>query len=291
MKVVIAIATAGRPYVLLETLRELRKQTRRPDAVFLCPAETRDIDRDAVAALGLPVFYSQGIRGASAQRNAILRDVCSTDIVMFIDDDFVMADDYLVELEKLFVTQQDVVIATGALIADDVNGRGLMIEEAQALLEGAKIPSGFSVHETFNGYGCNMAVRWSRIADKGVFFDERLPLYSWAEDVDFSRQAAPFGSIVKCNRLRGVHRGVKAGRTKGTRFGYSQIANQLYLFRKGTVSGKTAFWYGSCNILANLVHYLRPEPYIDRRGRLLGNWYALVDILRGKSAPERILEL
>ena len=136
-----------------------------------------------------------------------------------------------------------------------------------------------------------MAVRWSRIAGEGIAFDERLPLYSWAEDVDFSRQAAPFGRIVRSDRLVGVHRAVKNGRTKGTRFGYSQIANQLYLARKGTITRKLALIYGARNVLANLRRAIRPEPFIDRRGRLLGNWFGLVDIVRGRSAPERILDL
>lgn len=291
MKIIVAIATTGRPDVLLETLSELSAQARAPDAVFLCPAHEGDVLYDDVARLGLPIHYSHGAKGASAQRNAILRDIPAADIVMFMDDDFVMADDYLGELEALFSGQPDVVIATGSLVADDVNGRGLSHACAKDLLAASAAPAHPQVDDIFNGYGCNMAVRWSRIADRGIFFDERLPLYSWAEDVDFSRQAAPFGRIVKSSMLRGVHRGVKSGRTAGKRFGYSQVANQLYLVRKGSVPARKALLYGVRNVLANMCRVIRPEPYIDRRGRLIGNWYALVDILRGRSSPERILEL
>jgi hypothetical protein len=35
----------------------------------------------------------------------------------------------------------------------------------------------------------------------------------------------------------------------------------------------------------------RPEPFVDRRGRLRGNMIALADVMRGRLAPERILEL
>ena len=292
LRIVVAIATTGRPAVLLETLRELRDQRRPADAIFICPADSGDVDRDAVAALDMPVRYSHGPRGASAQRNAILRDIdADADIVMILDDDLVMAHDYLAQLERLFLEQPDVVMTTGTLLADDVNGPGLTLAQAKAFLAANVVPERATTTEVYNGYGCNMAVRWSRIAGKGVAFDERLPLYSWAEDVDFSRQAAPFGRIVKSNRLVGVHRAVKNGRTNGTRFGYSQIANQLYLARKGTVSGKLALVYGARNVLANLRRAIRPEPFIDRRGRLLGNWFGLVDIVRGRSRPERILEL
>ncbi len=292
MRIFVAIATTGRATVLLETLRELRDQERPADAIFICPADPHDVDGDAIARLGLPIRYSRGSRGASAQRNAILRDVgADADLVMILDDDFVMARDYLAELERLFLDQPEVVIATGTLLADDVNGPGLTLGQTKALIEAYVAPERETTTEVFNGYGCNMAVRWSRLAAQDIAFDERLPLYSWAEDVDFSRQAAPFGRIVKSNRLVGVHRAVKNGRTKGTRFGYSQIANQLYLARKGTITGKLALIYGARNVLANLRRSIRPEPYIDRRGRLLGNWFGLVDVVRGRSRPERILEL
>jgi hypothetical protein len=44
-------------------------------------------------------------------------------------------------------------------------------------------------------------------------------------------------------------------------------------------------------VAANLVHSIRPEPWNDRRGRLLGNARAVVDIVGGRLKPERILEL
>lgn len=291
LRIVIAIATAGRPVVLCETLREVRAQSRLPDAIFVCPAEDADVDRGTLTALGLPIAYSYGPRGASAQRNAILRDVGGADVVLFLDDDFVMAPDYLAELERLFLEQPDVVVATGTLVADDVYGPGLGHEQAVAMLAAAATARPASLEDVFCGYGCNMAVRWSALAAASLAFDERLPLYSWAEDVDFSRQAAPFGRIVKSARLRGVHRAVKFGRTKGTRFGYSQVANQLYLARKGTITARLALIYGGRNVLANLYRSLRPEPFIDRRGRLLGNVLGLIDIALARSRPERILEL
>jgi hypothetical protein len=41
----------------------------------------------------------------------------------------------------------------------------------------------------------------------------------------------------------------------------------------------------------NIVHAPRPEPYVDRRGRLRGNLLALADLLRARMAPERVLDL
>jgi len=45
------------------------------------------------------------------------------------------------------------------------------------------------------------------------------------------------------------------------------------------------------NVLGNALRSLRPEPFCDRRGRLRGNLTALVDLVRGRLAPDRILEL
>jgi hypothetical protein len=41
----------------------------------------------------------------------------------------------------------------------------------------------------------------------------------------------------------------------------------------------------------NVVRAGWPEAYVDRRGRLHGNVLALRDLLTGRMAPERILEL
>jgi hypothetical protein len=45
------------------------------------------------------------------------------------------------------------------------------------------------------------------------------------------------------------------------------------------------------NMASNLVRSLWPEAHVDRHGRLRGNVLALVDLLRGKAHPQRILEI
>ena len=65
--------------------------------------------------------------------------------------------------------------------------------------------------------------------------------------------------------------GIKAGRVSGKRFGYSQVVNPVYLIRKGTIPRASRCRLMARNLAANLVRSLRPEPYIDRRGRLRGN--------------------
>jgi hypothetical protein len=234
---------------------------------------------------------TSGPVGLCAQRNAILAKAADCDLIVFFDDDFIAESHYLQELEKTFLNNPDVVAATGFMLADDVTGPGLTIEQGLKIVQG-NVRKGSDVLKPVHGlYGCNMSYRMQHIRDHRLRFDENLPLYGWQEDIDFSLQIAPFGRMVKNDGLMGVHLGVKAGRTSGVRLGYSQIANPVYLSKKGTLSWQQARKLISRNIVANLARSIYPEPWIDRHGRLKGNMLALMDLLRGKASPARILQL
>jgi GT2 family glycosyltransferase len=291
LKIAIAIATAGRREVLADTVRFLARQTRRPDELLICPARTEDLDLGCLDDFPCPVQIAAGPVGLPAQRNALI-DATSADVIVFFDDDFLPADDFLHEAERLFTEQSDVVVATGTVLADGILGPGLTHEEGVQFLAQAGVNSGPpSLSPTYNAYGCNMAVRLAPARLHNIRFDERLPLYAWLEDVDFSRQLAPYGKIVKASRLRGVHLGTKkSGRSPGKRLGYSQVANRIYISRKGNMTPRQAFEGNMRNITANLVRSLRPEPWVDRRGRLAGNALAVWDWVRGRVDPERILQ-
>jgi hypothetical protein len=116
-------------------------------------------------------------------------------------------------------------------------------------------------------------------------------LYGWQEDVDFTSRLRARGRVVALKSIRGVHLGVKSGRVSGVRFGYSQVANPVYLIRKGSVPLPVGLKLMGKNLLANLARSLWPESYIDRRGRLRGNLLALSHVARGRVEPEYILEI
>jgi GT2 family glycosyltransferase len=285
-RLAVAIATSGRPAILRQTVSLLAKQSRPPDRILVCPAQESDID-----AQSLPpnVEIVECPRGLPRQRNALLRACDDIDFVTFFDDDFFPHERYLTETEDLFRRDIDITMATGDVIADGILGPGLGSSEALAMLEAAKSLDPERVWEVPNGYGCNMTVRMQPVRELGLEFDERLPLYGWLEDVDFSRRLAQAGRIVKSNRLRGVHLGAKGGRTSGFRLGYSQVANPVYLARKGTLDRNRAIKQVTRNLLANLLKSGWPEPWVDHRGRLVGNIQAGIDALRGRLHPERIL--
>jgi GT2 family glycosyltransferase len=226
------------------------------------------------------------------QRNAILDAARDYTVLVFFDDDLFGSPSYLAELERCFSAHPEVVAMSGYVIVDGITGPGLDVKSARAALASFELPSGDRrLTKLYNAYGCNMAVRLSAVYSHGLRFDENLPLYGWLEDVDFSRQLAPYGQIVRNERMIGVHLGNKGGRTSGVRTGYFQIANPLYLWRKGTFRFDRALLQMTRNILANFGNLVRPEPWVDRRGRALGNALGFLDLVRGRLHPKGILDL
>lgn len=289
-RIVIGIPSAGRPAIVAQTVRFLARQTRQPDLVLLSISDMAHTGGIESETLPFPVEVLLGAKGLSRQRNAILSQLGPNDLLMFLDDDFLMAPDYLAQIVQIFHDHPDVVLATGTLIADGILGPGLTFAEGEALLANAlRSPAPHSLNATLGGYGCNMALRAAPILAHNLTFDENLPLYSWLEDADFSAQLRPFGSFVQPTVTRGVHLGTKTGRTPGLNLGYSQIANPVYMLRKGTLAWPRALRLMLRNMASNLRGTLLPRPWADYRGRLIGNLTAIFDLCRGRCDPGRIL--
>ena len=288
-RIAVIIASFGRHDVVCETNRRLALQTRRPDRI--CISVTKSEDAPAPENAGAAEIVLSPV-GLCAQRNSGLDHVGrDADFVTFFDDDFVPAPDYLERLENYFTAHPDVAGVTGLVLADGVTGPGLSFADADCVLakhSPAPLSDATKIQQR-SLYGCNMSFR--REAIEGLRFDETLPLYGWLEDVDFSVRAAHRGPVVKTDAVAGVHLGVKGGRSPGVRLGYSQIANPMYLRRKGTMTTAHAMTIMLRNLAANHAKTLAPEPYVDRRGRVKGNWLAIRDVLSGNIEPGRIASL
>lgn len=292
LKISIAIATAGRREVLSDTIRLIAEQAQLPDELLICPARDEDLDLTCLESYPGHFQVCRGPIGSSPQRNVLL-EVTGADVIVFMDDDFLPCGDYVQEVQTLFNMHPEVVCATGKVLADGITGPGLSYMDGMSIIQkaGANLQSPM-LNPVYNGYGCNFCVRVKTARENNIRFDERLPLYAWLEDLDFSRQISPFGSIVKVERLRGVHLGTKrSGRSPGKRLGYSQVANPLYLARKGTMEWSRALRQVVRNLIANFLLTFSPEPWVDRRGRLFGNLQAISDLLFGKMSPEKASKL
>lgn len=289
--IAVIIPTVGRAPTIRRTVERLAQQSRRPDRVIVVGVSEADVKGVAGASPELEVHFAPA--GSCSQRNhAIDLIEGQADLVVFFDDDFVPTKDYLASAEHLFRTNLEIAGAYGRVIADGARGQGITFDDALSLVEAYRPApdQGASLAPRQGGlYGCNMVFRAEAI--DGLRFDENLPLYGWQEDIDFSFRAGLHGRLVRCSDFWGVHMGEKAGRSSGRRFGYSQIANPLYLKNKGSMPFDRAFRLMRDNFVSNLVRSFFPEPYIDRRGRLLGNIIALIDLFRRRLNPRRILEL
>jgi GT2 family glycosyltransferase len=290
-RIAVGIATVGRADTLCKTLSLLLSQLRIPDAVFISAPTASDV-RGVTNCL--PASYvALGQRGLTRQRNVILEMARKkTDLLVFMDDDFLPCRAYLQDTLAAFADHPDVVMTTGYVIQDGICGPGLDFDSALAeLTRSDRQTCSEEIRDVANGYGCNMAMRLAVASAHGVRFDEDLPLYGWLEDVDFSHRLAKYGRIVTVPRAKGIHLGIKRGRQSGVQLGYSQIANPYHLARKGSVSWRRSFYLVSRNVAANLRGLVKPEPYIDRVGRLTGNAKAVADLATGRISPLRILSL
>lgn len=289
-RVAVGIATRGRQQILAATLAEIAKQTFLPSLTVVCYADDEDIGN--LPMLHPHIEFLQEAAGLTRQRNRILAVAQEADIIVFFDDDFHPHPRYLETMNEVFSRHADIVAATGLVLDDGINGPGLTVEAAQEKLRlWSSDCSSQRLKLVFNVYGCNMALRVKTFAPRKITFDENLPLYGWYEDVAFSRELAHFGKIVHVSNAAGIHLGVKKGRQSGVRLGYSQIANPLYLARKGLVSWLYALSSMCSRTAKNALRVVHPEPWIDRRGRFRGNLLGWMDVLRGASRPTQINHL
>ncbi len=290
-RLAVVVASLGRPDAIGDLLHALAGQTQPPEHVLLSVTSARDLPDGLTERNRLTILT--GPKGSCAQRNLALAHLpADCDIVLFCDDDYLPSRFMAERLRAFFAAHPDIVGASGRLLADGAHGPGVTLADAQAMIaahDSEAAPPLVPRREHYGLYGCNMAFR--RAAIEGLRFDERLPLYGWQEDIDFSAQAARGGRIVGTHAFAGVHRGVKHGRSSGVRVGYSQVVNPIYLARKGTMRTKYALRIIARNMAANVRRSVRPEPWIDRRGRVAGNWLGLIDLLRGRITPERIERL
>jgi GT2 family glycosyltransferase len=295
MKVTVIICSVGRPSVLHDTVCSLQRQLLKPRQILLVSPSLDHILPDTLALQG--VLFVPSAVGSTTQRNTGLDAMdAGADLVAFLDDDMELCQSYLSEMVRIFDTHPELVVACGTLLHD--GGRNSLItrEEAKSLcfevdkrpLESAS-PSYIPLDWA---YGCNMVVRLASVAE--MRFDERLPLYGWLEDSDYGfRCTIGRHGPVTALAAKAVHLGWRGGRTSGVRFGFSQIINPLYLWRKARVFPlrHIILQYWIRCFVGNALGILTRDTKWDRRGGLKGNLLGIKHLLTGSCDPSRILRM
>jgi glycosyltransferase involved in cell wall biosynthesis len=292
MKTVVIIATKGRPQEVSNLIGALGRQSVRPDKIVVSACEPSDTAQIA-ADDNLKIVF--GSPGSSVQRNrglSLVRGKC--DVVVFFDDDFVPSRYWIEYVQDVFSNHPDVVSATGVVLVDGVISGGIAWSDGQLRVDEADRSKStnlgnYGLKRGRSPYGCNMAFRASAV--DSLTFDERLALYGWLEDLDFSARASRRAGMIATNLLWGVHLGSVRARTSGLRYGYSQVVNPWYLRTKGSMTYPEAVIYILRGLVRNAFGTIFPNSTVDRLGRFKGNLIGLKDIVTGRSTPERVTEL
>lgn len=290
IRTAVIIATKGRSQEVSKLLDILTLQTVPPDLIVISACDDRDIAQGRITNNVQVLFGSPGL---PAQRNralAAVRGKC--DIVVFFDDDFIPSRFWIERVQALMTGQPDVVCVTGHVLLDGVTIGGLEWNQGQALVDKedsstSGLPSDYRIRDHQSPYGCNMAFRAESI--EHLTFDERLVLYGWLEDRDFSARVGD--RMIWTDSIWGVHLGATRGRPSGLSFGYSQVVNPRYLVKKGSMTSFEAWRTIIRALAANSVGSLLQNSRVDRPGRLKGNLIAIKDIISGRWAPEKATEL
>jgi len=306
MKAFIVIATKGRPKETYELFNSLAAQTYQIEHIVVMGSHHEDVAKLDTHPIcqEKKVTIDLTVAGLTTQRNAGLDYIkqqyqhtfdTKEWVVIFFDDDFRLAPNWLEECMTAFESNPNLIGAGGCVLADGIKTmQGYQEHDAMSFLDGKTRPkrhvwSGSATRLVKDLYGCNMAYRGTFALNER--FDENLPYYGWLEDVDYSVRASKKGELRYLPNAKGVHLGVQGGRTSGVRFGYSQIANTLYLYQKETVALRKIVFLVARNVLSNIVRTITFRTKKDYRGRLYGNALAMIDLLKSKCHPMNVIDL
>lgn len=287
------LASAGRPLLLETLLRTLTEQDQTPAEVVLSVPDAGSLPTYDASTLPFNVTVVLGARGLAAQRNAGIAGMAtSPEFVFFFDDDAIPRSDYIAAAVEHFRADPNLVGLTGSVVIDGAQ-LGVEVDRnsaERALSASSAVASSAVASRTDELYGCNFAVRMDALIRTP--FDSRLPLYSWLEDLDFARRLGRLGSLAKAPSCVIAHLGsASGGRTQHLRFGYSQLTNPIYLWRKGSITALHALTLVIKPVGSNVIGSVAGASSTWRRQRLEGNARSLGDIVRGRVTPERIVDL
>jgi glycosyltransferase involved in cell wall biosynthesis len=290
MRVSVIVCSIGRPAVLNDTVQSLLNQTYAIDEILIGAPSTQDVMQSTLQHPTVRLLLTS--TGLTVQRNACLSQVRpSSELIAFVDDDMEFSSSYMAAMVALFEASPDLVASSGTLLYDGGIGECLSRQSARQLcaVNQTAWREGGDIHTSPRrfAYGCNMVYRASAIRD--ISFDERLPLYGWLEDSDFSH-ASTRGrrtAVTNCEAYA-VHLGWRGGRIGGRRLGFSQIVNPFYLWQKSKVFslGHIVVQCWLRCLVGNILGLVFGEPIEDRPGRLHGNALGFLHLLSGRVDPQ-----
>ncbi len=243
-RIAVVIATAGRKQEPLRLINSLQLQTRIPDQIIIVAGDDTFKPEDIPPITSQVIFLQVITPGLPKQRN--LGAAKSTaEMLLFVDDDFVLEADYLRVMEQEFASNPVMVAAGGLTLG--VRKPFWMARIIQRIFGLTRLARQSYMQQTgFPALAYGMA---GKQRAKGVIggiimvrrdvwektrFDEKLTGYAWMEDDDFTYRAGKLGEIWEIPEAKGEHRAVagRRGRRDVRQEARMRARNHRYLHSK-----------------------------------------------------------
>jgi len=300
----VVICTRNRPGDLAECLASLARQTRRADEVVVVDASDGSASRAVVDGFAerLPgLRYRSTAPGLTRQRN--LGVACSAgDVVTFLDDDVVLARDYVARVVELFALDPTLAGVEGTVAIPPPRGRRRLANAFRRffLMNSLGRPrgvkrSGFvaydpaprTVQPVTSLVGCNMSYR------RDVFarfrFDEWFAGYGLCEDQDFSYRVGRCLKLVQTPYARLEHRVSPVARASLPALHEMTVVNHFYFVAKNLRPTLVTWLAFAWSELGELVSVLKTADGASIAGQLRG-WRRVFQMIAHGGAPVRIRE-
>tara|TARA_B110000977_G_scaffold196959_1_gene278409 strand:- start:3333 stop:4256 length:924 start_codon:yes stop_codon:yes gene_type:complete len=300
MNFVVIICSVCRPEVMHETVQNVLQQDLLPEKILLSVSALNDVKQATLELDSRIEMAISPVKGLTAQRNYGVKYLAddSSEVTIFLDDDVELESAFFTKMLFLFTKHPDLIGASAETV---VGGQMVEREFAKQVID--QLPplslDSLSIRTTGKHWichGCNMFFR-TRIFEREQF-DEELPLYSYAEDYDFSIRAARHGLVGRVAGVGFAHLTYLGGRVSEKRRGYSMVANNYYFLKKRVLhlpilKAHVRFWFIVVFRETVKSAYFgligRDSGQIDYSGRVIGRCLAVWDILRGRCSPKEIL--
>jgi len=294
----IVICTMDRPGDLICCVKSIMKQTLLPKELIIVDAGVSN-NKHALDKLThnrpLQLLYLKSEASTTKQRNIGVERATGA-IILFLDDDTVLENDYIEKMLDIYDAKRDDNIGgvEGTIINDIApDFIGISIFKGCFFLQRSRwtgkskvLPSGNFLLipwpknvievECMAG-GCCSYYRDIILRYK---FDETLTKYAWKEDQDVAYRVARDYKLYKTPYARLYHNHSAVARNNAREVDYKKIINNYYIFKKNipqTLKNKSCFYWSLLGLLLSGVARSVGERNLDYMiGRLNGIMELLV---------------
>ncbi|MHA1753373.1 MAG: glycosyltransferase family 2 protein [Candidatus Helarchaeota archaeon] len=247
MKISIIIPTINRTYYLFKTIESIQVQTVKPDELIIIDQSKNDKTQKEILnsfsdEFNIKYILDSKITGLAQARNVGIQNVSKDiDIILFLDDDVILSNNFIEEILKVY-TNNEKIYAVGGVITNykktimktvmrNIFQFGLFNDIRQKIYENWLEYSQYKMIYTDRLGGGLMSYKLNKISEK---FDENYIKYSLGEDLDFSLRFSRIypNSMVIAPKARLIHNKSNVGRYDIRKKYSSYIISCIYLYQK-----------------------------------------------------------